>query len=264
MKLAAGLAVAIALAAGPAAAQGGIIGGGVHHSTGGGGRPKPGDPRDSYTGPLDVMWPRPAAWFGLRAATSNIASAHAQPLIDIRSLATNETRTIIVEMSGSFGSVAAFCAGGCAVTEIFDQLGGSPRTWPTAAEQPTLSLSCSDGKPCLTGGGVEFAEGAALPDFASPPTATASYIVFEQEWQCEARSQAQCAALRCDGVATRLWWRCLGLADGRVGLQIEFSGPFSAGTGNAVSLGLVGLNFIEQRTAIPAEEIAPLLPKVGG
>ena len=118
-------------------------------------------------------------------------------------LATNETRTIIVEMSGSFGSVAAFCAGGCAVTEIFDQLGGSPRTWPTAAEQPTLSLSCSDGKPCLTGGGVEFAEGAALPDFASPPTATASYIVFEQEWQCEARSQAQCAALGCDGVATR-------------------------------------------------------------
>ncbi len=267
--------------AGPAVAQ--IIGGGIHHASTGRGHASPADPRYSFTGPLDLVATspsRPTSWFGLRAGSANIASDHRQPLFDLRSLATNETRRVVVEMSGSFGSVAGFCAGGCAVTEVYDQLGGSPKLWPTAADQPKLSQSCANGAPCLVGlEGGEFSEGPALPAFGSALKGTEQYLVFSKEWQCEERSEEMCAAMKCDGVQTKQWWRCVGplsagkatavagsiaIAAGSWALQIEDSGPFSAQTSNAVSGGLVSLNwFVEQRALVSADEIAPLLPKAG-
>ena len=57
---------------------------------------------------------------------------------------------------------------------------------------------------------------------------TNTYLIFSSQALCQARAQAQCAALNCDGVQTRYWWSCVGpLSAGLVGPNAVTSGSYA-------------------------------------
>jgi hypothetical protein len=107
--------------------------------------------------------------------------------------------------------------------------------------------------------------------FATPVAAqTESYLVLTSQAACQARSQAQCQLLGCDGVHTVYWWDCgtgplmaglIGLntvPSGAYGLQIDASGPYGKTTSNVVSPTAVGLSSTEQLQLVTAVQLAPL------
>jgi hypothetical protein len=95
-----------------------------------------------------------------------------------------------------------------------------------------------------------------------------TYLIFPNQAACLARSQAQCAALGCDGVNTIYWWDCSAgpLKSGLVGptavtagsyaMRIESTGPFTA----IHPAKAVGLTILEQSSLKTAAAIAPVLP----
>lgn len=99
---------------------------------------------------------------------------------------------------------------------------------------------------------------------------TNTYLIFSSQALCQARAQAQCAALNCDGVQTRYWWSCVGpLSAGLVGpnavtsgsyaLTIQPGTPFDVTDSNKVSP-TAGLSSGEQSKLVTAAAISSVLP----
>jgi hypothetical protein len=105
-----------------------------------------------------------------------------------------------------------------------------------------------------------------LPALLFATTAHAqSYLVESTPSAAQARSQAQCAAVNCDGVHTIFWWPVVTLTNGQ-GAVVILSAPY----GQSAS---VTVNGVPQSGALTAQEIgaletptqiAPLLPVVVG
>jgi len=104
---------------------------------------------------------------------------------------------------------------------------------------------------------------------------TSEYVIYPSQAACQARTQTQCAALKCDGVKTVWWWGCTGpLQSGTVGpnivtnasyaLTIQPGTPFDTTDQNLVSNGTVGLNATETNKIEPASAMANVLPSANG
>jgi hypothetical protein len=146
----------------------------------------------TYTGPGDVVsgW---TFWYGLRAFNAAYATAGSNAII-ARNTATNETCNVPVTSSGGLGNVSGcsgsssgdtlsvFCAessGTCAITTATDQTGnGHTLTQATAADQPTLTLSCLSSLPCFTGNGTSmYMSGSSV---GGSPSAFSFSVVSEK------------------------------------------------------------------------------------
>lgn len=129
-------------------AQGGMMPGpGTVHSTGGG-----------YTGPGDVITFQ--EYWGLRCYNS----AYTGNVADIFDTATGTaTETLLTCSAGgtinqTINSLAITCAISCSVKTLYAQTGtGNNMTWTNVASAPTLTVSCTNSKLCMT-----FASGAVI------------------------------------------------------------------------------------------------------
>jgi hypothetical protein len=102
------------------------------------------------------------------------------------------------------------------------------------------------------------------------------YKIYNSQANCQARTQTQCQALKCDGVQTQFWWACVGpLRSGSVGpnavtnssfaLQVDTTNDaFGPTTKNLDSNGTVGLNATEVNSLEPASAMANVLPTATG
>jgi hypothetical protein len=87
-----------------------------------------------------------------------------------------------------------------------------------------------------------------------------SYIVFPTLAQAQARSQAQCAALGCDGKFTVFWWNVVPLTDGTAAVEIQPSGTFSTATAAGPCKTSCGLTANEQSQLQTATQLGTKLP----
>jgi hypothetical protein len=123
-----------------------------------------------YVGPGDVI-SGGLAWFGMRAYSNAIAVAGTQQLAGLVRASDSNTCDIIVATSGGVGLTANCSTGGdngstlaawcnattCSVTTWYDQTGHSNNVvQATGADQPTITVSCSNSQPCLTFSAVQL------------------------------------------------------------------------------------------------------------
>jgi hypothetical protein len=169
------VAAAAALISGPADAQmTGVLGGGLSATAG------------SYTGPGDVVsgW---SAWYSCARAYNAAYATSTGNLCNLRNTSTNETCDEPTTTAGAPGvmknctstsnglSLSTFCTLGCAVTEMYDQTGGTHHMLQaTAGDQPTLTVSCLDTLPCTvwTSASITLAASANF----TPVTGAVSFI----------------------------------------------------------------------------------------
>jgi hypothetical protein len=98
----------------------------------------------------------------------------------------------------------------------------------------------------------------AIGLLASCSASAQSYLVQPNATGCLARTQAQCAALGCDGVLTKYWWPCQTLTDGTVAVVVQPSGPFGP---SATVNGVTGtLTTPEQAALVPPATLLTKLP----
>jgi hypothetical protein len=156
------LAIALGLSLAATLAHEGIDTGQIGGQPDGIRAPKTGSVVVAYSGPGDVV-SGATAWYGLRAYNAAQATAGALA-VNLRNTTTNETCDFPVVAAGGLGvaknctltsngsSLSTFCTLGCASPEAYDQSGnGNNVVQATAAQQPTLTLSCFGSLPCLTG-----------------------------------------------------------------------------------------------------------------
>lgn len=114
----------------------------------------------SYVGPGDVI-PAATIWYSCARAYRRAYATAGGLACNLRNTSTNETCDERLTPAGAPGTMtncsagsngktlAAFCA--CAVAKMYDQTGnGHVATQATAANQPTLTVSCLNGLPCIS------------------------------------------------------------------------------------------------------------------
>jgi hypothetical protein len=83
-------------------------------------------------------------------------------------------------------------------------------------------------------------------------------IIFPNMAAALARSAQCAAAVKCDGVRSKYWWRSIALTNGTVAMIIKASGPYGA---NVVTAnGISGLTAAEKAQLQPCSVWSPLLP----
>ena len=160
-------AVALLLTPGLAAGSVSSMGAGAWAVASSGGGPYTAGPGDVLSGA--------AVYVGLRAYTAAIATAHTQPLVNLRRASDSHQCDVLVATNGGLGvtsscgtggdngqSATSFCASTtCYATKLYDQSGNSrDQSQATTTAQPQLVFSCLGAKPCLSGDGTKWLSGA--------------------------------------------------------------------------------------------------------
>lgn len=177
-------ALLLALAVHPAGAFAtslSLTGAGQAASGGGGG---------GYTGPGDIVGSA-KAFYGLRAYNATLAAAGTTKAVKIVRASDSQTCDLLIATSGDLGNTAncsgagngtaaaTFCnATTCTIDTWYDQVGGFNATNGTVAQQPVLTFSCVNSKPCavFTGSSSQFVEATTSTNTVQPLTVSAVAI----------------------------------------------------------------------------------------
>ncbi len=143
-----------------------------------------------FTGPVDIV-ASPIQALLMRAASTAIANTGTQSLVDLRRVSDNATCTMHILANGSGGadvSVGTPCnsntqtvtawigASSAAVSKWYDQSGnGRDVAQGSPGSQPMLTLSCTNGSPCIS-----FSSGVnstVLPLTVGVPTSNQPFTI---------------------------------------------------------------------------------------
>jgi hypothetical protein len=119
--------------------------------------------------------------------------------------------------------------------------------WPGGTASDTISISCGDGTNTAT---------ASIAVTVTPDPR--GYLTFSTLAAAQARSQAMCQSLKCDGAKTVYWWPVVPTASG--GAVVIMSGDPSFGASTANKVGSGALTAAEQSALQTATQLGTALP----